>query len=606
MYSKTIEEKLKDLPLSSGVYIMYGSDGTVLYVGKAKVLKNRVKQYFFNSSNRNEKVSALMSRVTDFRYIITPSEADAFVLENNLIKQHMPPYNILLKDDKYYPYVRIDVKSDFPRLIITRRMLNDKAKYFGPIMGDSKQLLEVLMDMYPTVSCNHNLSKLPQGFRACFNHHLGKCPAPCVGNISKEDYAEIISNVIKFFAGDFRPLRELVTSKMMLASEQENFEKAMTHKAQLSLIDRLKETKIADVSKLVDWDIFAIACNGQQCAVNLQMVRKGRVIYAYNFPATDAGLEYAQTLSSFVSSYYNNTNSFPKEILINAEDDEMAGLEEAISERAKRKVKIVCPKSGDKRKLVQMAEANAADYLQKAQAKADRKFSMTTGAVDQLQNLLSLPSKPQRIECYDISNISGVDKVASMVVFTGGEPDNGCYRRFKINTVEGANDFACMKEVLERRIAKLGDELFGKTPDLVVIDGGKGQLSSAVSAFEEAGVSGISIISLAKKQEEVFLPNKSQPVILPRGSFALNLLINIRDEAHRFAITYYRSLHSKNSLKSMLNEIDGVGKKRQVALIKKFGTISRIANATAEQLCETEGINAKIAENILSKLKNMS
>lgn len=601
-----LTEKLKQLPTSSGVYIYYDANGKVLYVGKAKNLKNRVKQYFSASTNKPYKVEVMLKHVADMEYVLTESETDAFSLENNLIKKYTPPFNILLKDDKQYPFIKIKLKESFPRVTYTRKVLNDGAKYFGPIMHGVKDTLELLTELYPTRTCNLNFSNLPKNFRPCLNYHIGKCSAPCIGKISQEDYQKLIEQCCIFLRGETQNVKKELTKKMMDASEKMQYEQALKYRRQIELVDKISETKVATQGKIVDYDVFAVTCNGMQSAINVTLVREGKIIYSKSQTFADASIEEEQTLAEFLNAYYRSTNDVAREILLNKQIESMAEFGEFLSCHFNKKITINTAERGQKRHLVDMSFANAKEYLEKSMAVEERKYASTYGAVTQLQQFLGLQRTPNRIECYDISNVSGVDKVASMVVSIDGEKSPKHYRRFKIKTVEGANDFASMKETLLRRFEKLnnGDERFGAKPDLIVVDGGLGQLKYALQAREEKGVD-VEIIALAEREELVYVVGDNQPRRLPRDSYALKLLINTRDEAHRFAVSYFRTLHNKNALSSRLSEIDGVGKKRLLALQKRYKGISAIKEATVEDIAQTEGISLALAQKIHEFVKEL-
>ena len=560
-----LQTKLKNLPDEPGVYIMYDADGNILYVGKAKILKNRVRQYFHASTNKTEKVLAMLTHVADFRYIITASETDALSLENTLIKKHTPPYNILLKDDKQYPYIKVDLSAEYPKFTSTRKLQKDKYKYFGPItQGGAKSFLDILGSCFPTVTCNNNFNKLPKNFRPCLNYHIGKCCAPCIGNVTKEEYRKIVNRAVAFLSGDDSEVRQVLEEKMMAASEKMMYEQALTYKRYLQLIDKISQQRIVVLNKFVDYDMFAVASNGKNCVVNHTMIRAGKVIFSDNTAVSDAGIDEAQTLSSFLAEYCDMVK-LCGEIYVNMPLPDADELSVLIQEKTGQKTRIFCPQKQDKKRLVDMAYRNAVEYLTKSQTAIDKKYNTTHGAVLQLKELLNLKKLPTRVECYDISNVQGVDKVASMVVFTNGVKDASQYRRFRIKTVEGANDFASMKEVLTRRFERMkaDDGVFGKTPDLIVVDGGLGQLDYARQAMEECGVE-VQLVSLAKREELVYKLGTNEPTFLPRNSYALNLLINIRDESHRFAITYFRKLHNRNSIKSVLQDVEGIGEKRRI------------------------------------------
>ena len=598
-----LQTKLKNLPDEPGVYIMYDADGNVLYVGKAKVLKNRVRQYFHASTNKSEKVLAMLSHVADFRYIITASETDALSLENTLIKKHTPPYNILLKDDKQYPYVKVNLSADFPKFVSTRKLQKDKYKYFGPItQGGAKSFLEILGSVFPTVTCNNNFNKLPKNFRPCLNYHIGRCCAPCIGKVSKEEYSKIVNRAVAFLSGDDSEVREVLQKKMMAASEKMQYEQALTYKRYLQLIDKISQQRIVVLNKFVDYDMFAVASNGKNCVVNHMMIRGGKVIFSENNAVSDAGLDEAQTLSSFLAEYCELVK-LCGEIYVNVELPDSDEIAELIKNKTGVKTKIFYPKLQDKKRLVDMSYRNAVEYLTKSQTAIDKKYNTTHGAVLQLKELLHLKKLPTRVECYDISNVQGVDKVASMVVFSNGQKDASQYRRFRIKTVEGANDFASMKEVLTRRFERMkeDDGVFGKTPDLIVVDGGLGQLDYARQAMEACGVE-VQLVSLAKREELVYTLGTNEPIFLPRNSYALNLLINIRDESHRFAITYFRKLHNRNSIKSVLQDVEGIGEKRRIELHRKFKSMDALREATVEEIAATKGMTRAAAEKLYKYL----
>ena len=604
MNSVDLQTKLKNLPSDPGVYIMKDVNGNILYVGKAKVLKNRVRQYFHASTNKTEKVLAMLSHVDTFDYIITASEADALSLENTLIKKHTPPYNILLKDDKQYPYIKVDLTADFPKFMHTRKLSRDKYKYFGPItQGGSKPFLEILSTVFPTVSCNYNFNKLPKNFRPCLNYHIGRCPAPCIGKITKEEYRKIVDRAVAFLRGDDSEVKQVLIDKMMDCADKMLYEQALTYKKYLAMMDKISQQQVVVLNKLVDYDMFAVASNGQNSVVNHTMIRGGKVVFSDNIAVSDAGLDGAQTLSSFLLEYCEQA-LLCKEIYTHIELPDSQDIAQIIGEKLGKKVQIFYPQRGEKKNLVDMSYRNAVEYLTKSQTEIDKKFNSTQGAVLQLQQLLGLKALPIRVECYDISNVQGVDKVASMVVFTNGQKDSSQYRRFRINTVDGANDFASMKETLTRRFERLnaGDGVFGKKPDLIVVDGGLGQLHYAKQAMEECGITDIELISLAEKEELVFTLQSNTPIYLPRNSFALNLLINIRDEAHRFAITYFRKLHGKNSIKSVLQDVPGIGEKRRIELHRHFRSMDNLKAATVEEIASVKGMNATVAQNLYDYL----
>ncbi|MGN0813310.1 MAG: excinuclease ABC subunit UvrC [Candidatus Coproplasma sp.] len=598
-----VKEKLKLLPDNPGVYIMLDRFGNVIYVGKARVLKNRVRQYF-HSSPKPEKVLKMVENIADFNYIITASEIDALALENNLIKKYKPKYNILLKDDKTYPYIKVDLREEYPNFYVTRKIKKDGCKYFGPFMGgiNYKDILECCQLLFNVRLCRTAIGAKPK--RECLNYHIGKCCAPCAHKISKEDYDKKVKLALSFLDGNYAKAQEILTEKMLAAADNEAFELALDYKNKLSMLSKLEAKRITSINKPIDADVIAYATNGLYSAVNLLITRKGIMQGGTSFALDDAHLSDGEALTSFITQYYS-VHEPPAELIV---QDSCEGeiIENFFKEKLNKSVTLTYAKQGVKAKLLDMAKANVADYLEKSVDRIKHKDDMTVNACKRLQEQLGLSRYPRRMECYDISNVSGVDKVASMVVFIDGEADKTSYRRFKIKTVEGADDFASLKEVLLRRLSKLNTEeedRFPK-PDLVVIDGGKGQLSSVKQVFDELKVCDIDLISIAKQDEEIFTLSFDESVKIPKSDYSLRMVQRIRDEAHRFAVTYFRSIHTKNALKSVLAEIDGIGKQKSVALMQKFSNVGNILNATEEEIAATEGIGAVLAKKIKDYLNN--
>ena len=587
-------EKLKSLPTSSGVYLMLDEFGQVLYVGKAKNLRNRVKQYFQNSSTKTEKTILLVQKIRDFRYIVTQSEVEALVLENNLIKQYKPYYNILLKDDKTYPYIKIRVNEEFPRIEVTRKLKADGSKYFGPYMLglNVKDTMELIHSIYPVRSCvNDFKSRKPT--RECLNYHIGRCKAPCVGRISSEEYKEIIKKVTSFLSGNDKEARALLEKKLNDAIEREEFELAIGYRDSLELLDKIIRKQSVNLPRDLNIDIFAYATNGLYGTINYTVVRAGKVIGSENHPINEA-CEAEEVLSSYIMQFYEHNPVVCEEVCVNADITFDKELEDYLSNKKGTRINLHYPKGGVRSQLVALSYNNASENLLKTVTKIASKEALTLGAVDQLKEYLKLDRPPKRMECYDISNISGTDKVASMVVFINGEPAKERYRRFRIKTVYGSDDFASMREVLTRRVNELesGDLSFSEVPDLIIVDGGKGQLSSAVSILEGTG---ISVVGLAKREEEIFKPYISEPLILPRDSLALKLCQRIRDEAHRFAITYHRKLRGERQTRSNLKNIEGVGEKKARALLAYFKKVENIKNATIEEIMKVDGFGMETA-----------
>ncbi len=606
MEKPTIQQKLKDLPALPGVYVMKNDAGTVIYVGKAKVLKNRVRQYFQYSRTASDKVSAMVARIADFEYILTNSEIDALMLEANLIKRYRPQYNVLLKDDKNYPYLRLQLKDSFPRFTVVRRLKNDGARYFGPYMGMSvKELLDLVHSAYPLRTCARNFAPGKNRGRACLDYHLGRCRAPCEYLISEEEYRTLLDGAIAFLSGQDEDTERVLTEKMQASAEKEEYESAIMYRDRLEVLRKLRQRKLTALDRFVSADVFAIASNGTQAAVSLLYVRDGKMTGARSFALSDASLHQEDTFRSFLMQFYTDKPSVPPEVVLGLELEDSGEISQYLSGLAGRKVRVYRPRQGTKRGLANMAIANAEEYLGKSLERMRRREEMTAGAVELLKEYLGLSVLPRRMECYDISNISGTDKVASMAVTTDGEADRQQYRRFRIRTVEGADDFASMKEVLLRRFARASaaDPSFSTLPDLVVIDGGKGQLSAAAAALAESGYAHIPVVSLAERDEEIFTLTSAQPLRLPRANLALRLLQRIRDEAHRFAVTYHRTLRS-GRLESELSKIPGIGAKKRAALLKEFKSLDSVRRATLQQLCKAEGISNVLAGNIISYFQN--
>lgn len=598
-----LKEKIKNLPQNSGVYIMKDQNGDIIYIGKAKVLKNRVSQYFQNSQ-KHPKVQAMVNKIADFEYIITNSELDALILENNLIKKHQPYYNILLKDGKNYPYIKINLKNTFPKIEVTRRLKKDGAKYFGPYFGGISvtELVKIINLAFPIRTCNHKLTTTIKHTRECLNYSLGLCKAPCTGKISKQEYSEIIQNVIAFLNGKDDNVYQILQDKMNRFARLENFEMAMQIRDRLFMLDKLKQRAVNDLSKTSNLDIITISQNEKHTVITVMIVRNGRMIGSQNYLQQETLGDYESNISSFITQYYKS-KVIASEILVQEEIANAQLLEQYLNELSEHKVNIVCPKKGIKKQLIQQALKNANDYMElntDKQTKQDRK---TIGAVNELKQSLGLTNQPLRIEAYDISNISGTNSVASMVVFINGQKAAKHYRHFKIKTVQGPNDFASLKEVVTRRLERLSsnDISFSSVPSLMLIDGGKGQVSSTRELIKQYN-SNIDVIGLAKREEEVFVEDSLTPIVLSKDSYALKLLQAVRNEAHRFAITFHRSIRTKKQTESILDAIPGVGKAKKQALLNKFKTVSAIKKLTVDKLVQVKGVTEKLAHTILETL----
>lgn len=598
-----IADKLKLLPDSAGVYVMLDDSGQIIYVGKAKVLKNRVRQYF-RGGEKTEKVAAMVKNIADFYYYVTPTEIDALSLENNLIKKYKPRYNILLKDDKTYPYLAINLSERYPTFRITRKIKKDKEKYFGPFMGgvNAKNLLEIINLLFTLRPCDKKLNKLKQ-LKPCLNYHLKRCDAPCANLIDEQEYLKRVDAAIAFLSGDISDAKDLITAKMLAAAEKEDFELAQKYKEFLGGLGKIGITRLTALNRFIDADVIACVDNGIYSAINVLIVRRGRMLGGKNYSFESAAISRSETIREFIASYYLDKQDIPSEVIIKENIEDCEPLRTFIKEKTGKNVVITAAKQGVKRQLADMAEDNAKEHLDTAIDRIKHKNDMTIIACKSLQKKLSLQNYPRRMECYDISNISGVDKVGSMVVFIDGTAERAQYRRFKIKTFEGADDFRSLQEVLLRRLERMkSDPDKFEKPNLIIIDGGKGQLSSVKEIFDKENVTDIDLISLAKREEEVFLPNKPKSIILDKSDYCLRMLQRIRDEAHRFAITYHRTLRGARALSSVLDGVKGLGKVKKKALLEQFKDIAGIASATKEDLKKVEGIGDKQAENIIETL----
>lgn len=596
--NETVEEKLKLLPDKPGVYIMKNEQGKIIYVGKAVVLKNRVRQYFQSNKNHTPKVRAMVSHIADFEIIMTHSEVEALILECNLIKKHRPRYNISLKDDKSYPYVKVTVQEDFPRVFITRRVLKDGARYFGPYTNATAvhESLKLLRRLFPLRTCRH-LQERP-----CLEYHIKRCLAPCAGKVEKDDYDAMIRAVLLFLEGRTDDVERELQFRMEAAADAYHFELAARLRDQLLAVRKVAE-KQNIVTGSGDQDAVGMARSEIGVVVQIFFIRAGKMIGREHFLLQSTEEESDEAiLAAFLQQYYHRAAFIPREVLLPLElpAAERELLEAWLSEKkSKAKVQILCPQRGTKHDIVAMAAGNAQKYLADEAARIKQANDQTRGAVEELGRYLGLRNPPERMECFDISHIQGSETVASMVVFEGGLPKKSDYRRFKIQSTEGKpDDFLSMREVTTRRYVGLPEN---ELPDLIVIDGGKGQLSSALEIIrQQAGHKKVPVVGLAKQFELVFREGESEPVVLPRHSQALYLIQRIRDEAHRFAITYHRKLRGKRNLVSVLDHIVGIGPKRRQALWSHFGTLSRIKAAGVEELMAAPGMNRPAAEAVFN------
>jgi len=591
-----VAEKLKLLPDTPGVYIMKDERGKIIYVGKAIVLKNRVRQYFQSSRNQAPKVRAMVSHVADFETIMTANEVESLILEANLIKKHRPRYNIRLKDDKSYPYVKVTMQEDFPRVFITRRVLRDGARYFGPYTNVTalRDSLKLLKRLFPLRTCR----KMPE--RPCLEYHIKRCLAPCVDKVTKEDYAAMIRAVLLFLEGRTDDVERELEQRMQLAAEAYHFETAARLRDQLVSVRKAAERQNI-VTGAGDQDAVGMARAGAGVCVQIFFIRGGKMIGREHFLLRGSDEERDEdVLRAFLEQYYNAATFVPREVLLPLD---IGAAERAVIERwlADKKgggrVALLTPQRGTKRDIVVMATGNARKFLADEETRRALADEQNIGAVEELGRYLGLKKAPYRMECFDISHNQGQETVASMVVFEGGMPKKSDYRRFKIRSAEGKpDDFLSMREVTTRRYVGLPAE---ELPDLIIIDGGKGQLSSALEIIRgAAGHSAVPVVGLAKQFELIFVEGESEPVELPRRSDALYLVQRIRDEAHRFAITYHRNLRGKRNLVSVLDHIVGVGPKRRQALREHFGTIEKMKAASVDELVSVRGMNRPAAEAV--------
>ena len=598
-----LKEKLLSLPTSSGVYLMKDKFGNVIYVGKAKNLKRRVNSYFIGN-DKPIKTFNLVSNIETFDYIVTASDTDAFLLENNLIKKYQPHFNILLKDGKNYPYLKINLKDDYPKLDVTRKVKNDGAKYFGPYFNGISVLdiQKIVARAFSIRTCNLQLSSKKQ-IRPCINYQMGLCSAPCANYISQADYMAQIDEVVKFLKGDTKNVETILMQKMQQASDAQNYERAIEIREEIKCLNKLKQRYTTQFPTLFSQDVVGYYSSGTNAVFTVMIIRSGKLMGVENFTMIDLK-DFALVASSFLMQYYSNNRQIPKKIVLPMQILDQTELQAYLASQSGSSCEIVVAQKGKNKKLCDLATQNGKEYLEKSLGVIKTRQMKTIGAIQRLQQVLSLPTVPYRIECYDISHISGTNAVASMVVFLNGDVAKSHYRKFIIKSFEGNDDFLSMQEVLTRRIAEIKnskDDSFSSSPSLIVLDGGKGQLSSVNKIFKDLGVN-IPLCSLAKQDEEIYVLNQSQPIVLPKSDVALQLLQRVRDEAHRFAITFHRSRRGKAMTKSALDDIKGIGDVKKQLLYKKFGNLQNIKNASVAELMLVKGVTETEAVNILNKL----
>ena len=598
-------ERLAHAPTGPGVYLMRDDKRLILYVGKASNLRNRLRSYFVPKYHEDLKTRVLVSEIEDFDFIVTESEQEALILECNLIKEYQPRFNSRLKDDKSYPFIKIDNSEDFPQVYITRNVQKDNAKYFGPYAsaGSVRKTLSLLKKLFPYRSCTKTITGTDD--RACLDFHINRCVGPCIGEANKDQYGEIIDQVVLFLEGNTTQIVGSLKSRMNESAENLEFEKAAALRDQLISIEKVQEGQKVLTLKPENLDVVACSQWSDDAWIEIFFIRQGKLIgrdsYLMEVGQHD---DITSVQNAFLQQFYEVTPYVPPNVLVQmpiGEEENQIG--EFLSHKRGSPVRVYKPVRGEKRKLVEMVSNNAREGLDQHKVKKFAKLTQDDSALEELQEALNLPRLPSRIECYDISNIQGSNAVGSMVVFEKARPKTSDYRRFQIKNVKGVDDYSMMREMLTRRFKRLLDKESDSTswtndPDLVLIDGGKGHLGVALQVFLELGVTDIPLASLAKENEELFVPYMQEPIILPRYSHALFLVQRARDEAHRFAITYHRAKRSKSTFKSTLDSVEGIGPQKRKALLRKFGSVRNIKAADVDQLAETEGITLKLAEKI--------
>ncbi len=610
------QHQLKILPDKPGVYIMKNSLGEVIYVGKAKILKNRVRQYFQNSKNHSEKVRAMVKNIAEFEYIVTDSEMEALILECNLIKKYSPRYNIALKDDKFYPFIKITTNEDFPRVYVTRNFAKDGNKYFGPYTNGTAvyEVMGLIKKLFPLRTCKKAIVEGGEPTRACLNYHINLCKAPCAGYISKADYWEMIDEIISILNGTDTSIIKKLKVEMEKAAEELEFEKAAKIRDRILAIELISEKQKMFTVKEGDEDFIDLYTDEKDGCAQVFFVREGKVTGREHFMIENISDDpVKEVISSFIASFYGGTAQIPKTIYVPEEIEDQELIEKFLTEKRGSKVWIKVPKKGDKKNLLDMVRNNAKIMLDQFKEKMVEEKELNKSALTELADVLGLDSLPARIEAYDISNIQGVDSVGTMVVFENGKAKNSDYRRFKIKSVKGPNDYESMREILSRRFSHGLEEVnkikernleyskgkFCIFPDLIMMDGGKGQVNIALEVLKDFGIE-IPVCGLVKddKHRTRGIIFNNEEILIRRGSGLMNLITRIQDEVHRYAITYHRSLRDKRTLHSILEDIPRIGEKRRRNLLMKFGSIDNIKKASMEELLDTPGIDRRAAESI--------
>lgn len=606
-----IKEELKKIPNKPGVYLMFNEEDIIIYIGKAKVLKNRVRQYFQSSAKNSPKVLSLVKKIKRFEYIVTETEVEALILENNLIKRYEPKYNIRLKDDKTYPYIKLTVNEMFPRLFITRKHENDKAKYFGPFTSSHilKENLDLIHKILPLRRCTKKFPRDLGKERPCLNYHIGKCKAPCNYHISEEEYNKMVQTAIDFFNGKHKDIIKNLEDEMFKASENLEFEKASEFRDKIFAIKKLEENQLAETMGLDDKDVISFARADYEAIFQVFFIRGGKITGREHFMLNNVeDMSRTELMTTFVKQFYSGTPFIPKEIILQEEIEDKNIILEWLSYLKQGKVSIIVPnKKGEKLSLVEMAYNNAKLTLDKFGEQIKREQERTIGALEEIRKTLGIEKYLKRIEAYDISNTQGVQPVGSMVVFEDGKPKRSDYRKFKIKTVVTQNDYASMQEVIERRFLRYISEInendekgkFNKMPDIIFLDGGKGQISSVYKTLQKLNIN-VLLCGMVKDDYHRTrgLIFNGKEIEFKKSSEAFKLITRIQDEVHRFAIEFHRKSREKEVIRSVLNDINGIGEKRRKALLKKFGSIENIRNAEIKELNEVDGMNLKSAEAV--------
>ncbi len=599
-----LTEQVRGLPTSPGVYLFKDAEDSILYVGKAANLRHRVSSYFGGGQKLTPKLKRMVSKVSDLDYFVTGSEQEALILELNLIKRHHPGYNVRLKDDKTFPYLKIDLGAEWPRVFISRRMREDGGRYFGPFASAKsvRQTLKLIKGIFPFRSCSRTITGTDR--RACLDYDIGHCLAPCIGAVSREEYAEVIKQVILFLEGKQERVLRQLESRMNKAAEALDFETAARLRDQIQAVKQVIEGQRIATTVRGEQDVVAFAQDRDQAYVQVFFIRGGKLIGRESFLLQGTRYEEpSQIMTSFIKQFYDSSPYIPPLLLLQHPVEDMAIIQGWLQGRRGGRVSIQVPRRGNKKQLLKIVAENAQEGLEQLKIRQLASPVALSAALDEIKRELKLPRLPSRIEGYDISDIQGMAAVGSMVVFDKGRPKPAHCRRFKIKTISAANDYAMLQEVLRRRFKRAGSasDSWAILPDLVLIDGGRGQLNAALEAMEEMGVDSVPVASLAKENEEIFIPRKREPVILPRSSPGLQLLQRLRDEAHRFALSYHQRVRKRGTFASALDSIPGIGPRRKRALLRQFGSVTGIKEASVEELT-TAGMTRSLAEKIKESL----